>query len=93
MVVALLGVLKSGAAYVPMDPAYPRERLAWMLEDTAAPVILTQERLTSVLPPHDAKLLCLDTQWSTVAAQPTSRLAPLAGPEALAYVIFTSGST
>ncbi|MCP3145381.1 condensation domain-containing protein, partial [Pyxidicoccus xibeiensis] len=93
MVVALVGVLKSGAAYVPMDPAYPRERLAWMLEDTAAPVILTQERLTSVLPPHDAKVLCLDTQWDSVASQPTSRPVPLAGPEALAYVIFTSGST
>ncbi|MCP3145380.1 amino acid adenylation domain-containing protein, partial [Pyxidicoccus xibeiensis] len=82
-----------GAAYVPMDPAYPRERLAWMLEDTAAPVILTQERLTSVLPPHDSKVLCLDTQWDSVASQPSSRPAPLADPEALAYVIFTSGST
>ncbi|MFP2912486.1 amino acid adenylation domain-containing protein, partial [Pyxidicoccus sp. 3LFB2] len=93
MVVALFGVLKSGAAYVPMDPAYPRERLAWMLEDTAAPVILLQEHLRDVLPPHSARVMCLDSEWDTVARQPESRPAPLAGPEALAYVIFTSGST
>ncbi|WP_164021375.1 non-ribosomal peptide synthetase [Pyxidicoccus trucidator] len=93
MVVALLGVLKSGAAYVPMDPAYPRERLAWMLEDTAAPVLLTSQRLVPVLPPHSARVVCLDSQWPDVALHPASRPAPLAGPEALAYVIFTSGST
>ncbi|NPC76705.1 non-ribosomal peptide synthase/polyketide synthase, partial [Pyxidicoccus fallax] len=93
MVVALMGVLKSGAAYVPLDPAYPRERLAWMLEDAAAPVLLTQERLRDVLPPHSARVLCLDTQWAAVEARPATRPALLAGPESLAYVIFTSGST
>ncbi|MCP3140550.1 non-ribosomal peptide synthetase [Pyxidicoccus xibeiensis] len=93
MVVALLGVLKSGAAYVPLDPSYPRERLTWMLEDTAAPVLLLQEHLRGVLPPHSSQVLCLDSEWATVARQPTTRPAPLAGPESLAYVIFTSGST
>ena len=93
LVVALLGVLKAGGAYVPLDPAYPRERLAWMLEDSAAPVLLTQRRLFDVLPPHSARVLCLDADWDAVAREEASRLAPLAGADSLAYVIFTSGST
>nr|WP_227027201.1 non-ribosomal peptide synthetase [Corallococcus soli] len=98
MVVALLGVLKAGAAYVPLDPAYPRERLQWMLEDTAAPVLLVQEHLVAKLPldsvtgtrPH---VVSLDTGWERIARHPTTRPAPLATADALAYVIFTSGST
>ncbi|NVJ22885.1 amino acid adenylation domain-containing protein, partial [Myxococcus sp. AM011] len=93
LVVALLGVLKSGAAYVPLDPAYPRERLAGMLEDADAPVLLTHEHLKSVLPPHAAHVLCLDSEWDAVSRQPSSSLESLAGPDSLAYVIFTSGST
>ncbi|NVJ28035.1 amino acid adenylation domain-containing protein, partial [Myxococcus sp. AM011] len=93
MVVALLATLKAGGAYVPFDPAYPAQRLAWMLEDTTPPVLLTQQHLLANLPPHSAQVLCLDTEWSTVARRRADRLAPLAGPDALAYVIFTSGST
>jgi natural product biosynthesis luciferase-like monooxygenase protein/amino acid adenylation domain-containing protein len=93
LVVALLGVLKAGAAYVPLDPSYPRERLAWMLEDTSAPVLLTQRHLTAVLPPHAARMVYLDSDWEAVAREPGTRPVPLATPEALAYVIFTSGST
>jgi amino acid adenylation domain-containing protein/non-ribosomal peptide synthase protein (TIGR01720 family) len=93
LVVALLGVLKVGGAYVPLDPAYPRERLAWMLEDSDASVLLTQWGLKDVLPPHSARVLCLDADWDAVAREDASRLEPLAGPDSLAYVIFTSGST
>jgi amino acid adenylation domain-containing protein len=93
LVVALLGVLKAGGAYVPLDPAYPQERLAGMLEDVDAPVLLTQRHLLDVLPPHAARVLCLDSGWDTVARESTSRPSRLAGPESLAYVIFTSGST
>ncbi len=93
LVVALLGVLKAGAAYVPLDPAYPKERLAGMLEDSDASVLLTQRGLKDVLPPHSARVLCLDADWDAVARQGTSRPAPLAGSDSLAYVIFTSGST
>ncbi|QSQ16101.1 non-ribosomal peptide synthase/polyketide synthase [Myxococcus landrumensis] len=93
LVVALLAVLKSGAAYVPLDPAYPRERLAGMLEDTQAPVLLTHERLLPALPPSSAQVLCLDTQWDAVAAHSAAPLPLLAGADAPAYVIFTSGST
>ena len=60
MVIAVLGVLKAGAAYVPLDPSYPRERLAWMLEDAQATVVLTHRALLSSLPPHTAQVVCLD---------------------------------
>ncbi|NTX67464.1 amino acid adenylation domain-containing protein, partial [Myxococcus sp. CA051A] len=93
LVVALLAVLKSGAAYVPLDPAYPRERLAGMLEDADAPVLLTHEHLKSALPQHDSRVLCLDSQWDDVAVHSRDSLPLLAGPDAPAYVIFTSGST
>ncbi|WP_244237973.1 non-ribosomal peptide synthase/polyketide synthase, partial [Corallococcus terminator] len=93
MVVALLGVLKSGAAYVPLDPSTPTERLIGMLEDTAAPVLLIQERFRNALPAHAAHVIALDTEWDAIARQPISRPRALAGEDALAYVIFTSGST
>ncbi|VFQ44456.1 non-ribosomal peptide synthetase [Desulfoluna butyratoxydans] len=93
MVVALYGTLKAGGAYVPLDPDYPSERLAFMLEDTEVPVILTQEHLKEMLPDHSATVICLDTQWETVAGEPAE--APDAGvtEDNLAYVIYTSGST
>nr|WP_306464213.1 non-ribosomal peptide synthetase [Corallococcus exiguus] len=93
MVVALLGVLKAGAAYVPLDPATPAERLAGMLEDTAAPVLLVQERFRAALTPHAAHVIALDTPWEAIARESTARPVPLAGDDSLAYVIFTSGST
>ncbi|MCP3099325.1 amino acid adenylation domain-containing protein, partial [Myxococcus sp. K15C18031901] len=77
MVVALVAVLKSGAAYVPLDPAYPRERLAGMLEDSQAPVLLTHQRLTSSLPSHAAHVVCLDSEASVLAQRPTSRPTPV----------------
>ena len=60
MVVGLLGVLKAGGAYLPMDPVYPRDRLGWMLADSAAPVLLTQSGLLDRLPEHAAHVVCLD---------------------------------
>ncbi len=94
MIVALYGVLKAGGAYVPLDPEYPRERLAFMLDDTKVPVVLTQARLSGLLPAHGAQVIELDTGWSTIAEEPDSR--PGRGgitPGSLAYVIYTSGST
>ncbi len=63
MMVALLGILKAGGAYLPLDPAYPPDRLAFMLEDAAAPVLLTQSALHEQLPAHAAKTVCLDADW------------------------------
>jgi amino acid adenylation domain-containing protein len=93
MVVALLGVLKSGGAYVPLDPYYPTRRLATMLEDSQAPVLLTQRRLLAGLPAPGAQTLCLDTEWHGVASESVENLASTATADDLAYVIYTSGST
>jgi amino acid adenylation domain-containing protein len=93
MVVGLLGILKAGAAYVPIDPAYPAERQAYMLESSQAPVILTQEELRDSLPVGDARVVCLDTDWPAIAQQPSTSPELASDPERLAYVIYTSGST
>jgi amino acid adenylation domain-containing protein/non-ribosomal peptide synthase protein (TIGR01720 family) len=94
LVIALYAVLKAGGAYLPLDPEYPRSRLAFMLEDAKAPVLLTQSHLEGLLPPHSAAVLRLDTGWDEIASEPDSRL-PRGdlGLSSLAYVIYTSGST
>jgi amino acid adenylation domain-containing protein len=93
MVVGLLGILKAGAAYVPLDPSYPQERLAFMLADTQAPVLLTQQRLVDVLPQHTAQLFCLDRDWEVIGRESTENTPAHTTAEDLAYVIYTSGST
>lgn len=94
MVIGILGILKAGGAYIPLDPAYPGERLGFMISDTQAPLLLTQRRLVETLPAHGAVLICLDTDWSAVIAG-ESRDNTTSGARAdnLAYVIYTSGST
>ena len=93
MVVALLAILKAGGAYVPFDPAYPQERIAFMLQDAQVAVLLTQRSLVEKIPPHTAKVLCLDCDWSTIARESTDNPVSQATPSNLAYVIYTSGST
>jgi len=93
MVVAILGVLKAGGAYLPLDPAYPKERLAFMLEDAQVPVLLTEAKISSELPPHRAVEIRLDTDWSKIAGEPTHNPSCQVRAENLAYVIYTSGST
>ncbi|WP_163871168.1 AMP-binding protein, partial [Myxococcus eversor] len=88
--VALLGILKAGAAYVPLDPSYPRERLTFMLRDSAAPVLLTQHSLRSLLPDGPA-VICIDAQEDAFSG--TASPASVSGAEHPAYVIYTSGST
>ncbi|WP_124720844.1 non-ribosomal peptide synthetase, partial [Streptomyces sp. ADI95-17] len=89
LVCALLGVLKSGAAYVPLDPAYPAERLRYMVEDSAAPVVVTQSAHAGLFAPGTALLLA-DREWP---AGTGSAPVAAAGPNDVAYVIYTSGST
>ena len=93
MLVGLLGILKAGGAYVPLDPTYPQERLAFMLEDTQAPVLLTQQRLLARLPAHQAQVLCLDTDWQAIDHESKTNLISGVQAHNLAYVIYTSGST
>ncbi len=93
MLVALFAVLKAGAAYVPMDPAFPRERLGFMIEDAEMPVIISQSTLADQLPDHAAQIVLIDTQWSQIAQNADQNLPNLATGDNLAYVIFTSGST
>ena len=85
-------MLKAGGAYLPLDPEYPPDRLAFMLADAAAPVVLVQGHLRDVLPATDASVLVLDDE-AAWADQPTSDPTPMGGPANLAYVIYTSGST
>jgi amino acid adenylation domain-containing protein/FkbM family methyltransferase len=96
MVIGLLGILKAGGAYVPLDPDYPSARLAYMLEDAAPRVLLTHERLLSVLPATRAEVIALDGRGQQIAAQAEGNLAASAlglTSRHLAYVIYTSGST
>ena len=96
MVVGLTAILKAGGAYVPLDPAYPQDRLAFMLEDSEVPILLTQKRLVSVLPPYSGQVVCLDNVIETDAVEAARILSnPVKGitPDNLAYVIYTSGST
>ncbi len=92
MVVGILAILKAGGAYVPLDPTYPPGRLAFMLEDAAVPVLLTQERLVAGLPPHRATVVALDAAGLADSADGDD-LPGGASPDNLAYVIYTSGST
>src|SRR5437667_4441056 len=93
MVVGLLGILKAGCAYLPLDPDYPKDRLAFMLEDAEAPVLLTQSTLVPHLPVHTSKVVCFDTDKASLDREPDTNPLQNWTPENLAYVIYTSGST
>ncbi|TBR56738.1 non-ribosomal peptide synthetase [Westiellopsis prolifica IICB1] len=93
MVIGLLGILKAGGGYVPLDPIYPQERLALILEDAQVSVLLTQEKLAATLPKNIAKLVFLDTDWQAIATESRCNLTNQTTSQNLAYVIFTSGST
>ncbi len=94
MVLALHGVNRSSGAWVPLGPDNATARLAHMLSEIEPPVILTQAHLRDRLPPTDAKVICLDSQWDAeVARYPVSPPPDDAGPQTLAYIFYTSGST
>jgi amino acid adenylation domain-containing protein len=93
MVVGVLGILKAGGAYVPLDPDYPAARLSFMLEDTAAPVLLTQAGLRDRLPAFAGRVVALDADWREIAREGEENPKVKVGARNLAYVIYTSGST
>jgi amino acid adenylation domain-containing protein len=93
LVAGLLGILKAGAAYVPLDPAYPSERLAFMLGDCRAPVLLTERRVLESLPAHDARIMRVDADANAFDEEPEHNPQVEVTGDNLAYVIYTSGST
>ncbi|SDS42519.1 non-ribosomal peptide synthetase [Opitutus sp. GAS368] len=93
LVVAALAVLKAGGAYVPLDPDSPMERLAGMLEDTQAPVLITQRKLAPLFSAGAARVLLMDGLASAPQPERAGSDPAVPGPDHLAYVIYTSGST
>ena len=93
MMIALLGILKSGAAYLPLDPFYPKERIDFILTDANPPVLLTQSHLVDNLSNTAARIVCLDSDWQRVSREGKANLTSSATADNLAYLIYTSGST
>ena len=93
MVVALLAILKAGGAYLPLDPGLPPDRLAYMLADASAPVLIIQDALAGLLPEGDTVRVRLDADAPAIARQPATPPDSTVAPDNLAYVIYTSGST
>ena len=93
MVVGLLGILKASAAYLPLDPELPKERLAFMMEDAGVRAVVTESRLSKELPLHQAKIVAVDEDHEDISSQTTENLDSAVIDESLAYVIYTSGST
>ncbi|HEY9882243.1 MAG TPA: condensation domain-containing protein, partial [Thermosynechococcaceae cyanobacterium] len=98
MLISLLGILKAGGAYIPLDPAYPKKRLAFMLEDAQVSLVIShgsfvnnQGFLTN--DKRQRTIICLDADWEAIAQQSEENLDRAATPNNLAYVIYTSGST
>jgi amino acid adenylation domain-containing protein len=88
----LLGILKAGGGYVPFDLTFPKERIRMMMEDTGAPVIVTQESLLELMPEH-TQIVCLDRDWPVISLASVERPEGAGTPDSSAYVIYTSGST
>ena len=92
LAIAILAVLKLGAAYVPLDPSYPQQRLAFMVEDSQAKVVLTQSEISEQLPKEASKIE-IDTQWENISKQSSDNPETTITSDSLAYIIYTSGST
>jgi amino acid adenylation domain-containing protein len=93
LVIGMLAILKAGGAYLPLDPAYPTERLSYILRDAGVRVALSNERLAEKLFGHDIQVVCLDTEALTIAFENEENLAVEVTGDNLAYLIYTSGST
>jgi amino acid adenylation domain-containing protein len=95
-IVALFAILKAGGAFMPVDPGYPQERIAWLLADSGAPVLVSETRFLERLPPSQARTVLLDDGWeSALASAPEGDgeawMEPAA--ESIAYMMYTSGTT
>jgi amino acid adenylation domain-containing protein len=93
MLIGILGILKAGAAYVPLDPNYPKERIRNILADSHSSILLTQSSLVDDLADFDGRRICLDSDWTRIAKESADNPVTRVKPRDLAYVLFTSGST
>src|SRR6185295_4951914 len=93
MIIGLLAVLKAGAAYVPLDLLYPKERLDFIFDETGMSVLLTQQSLLERLPAERVMAICLDTEQEAIAGQSQENLSTVSTADNIAYIIYTSGST
>jgi amino acid adenylation domain-containing protein len=93
LLIGLLGIMKAGGFYVPLDPGHPKERLEFMVAHADLPLILTQQRLVDEAPGSSAELLCLDTDWPAISRHGGEIGVCEVHQENLAYAIYTSGST
>jgi amino acid adenylation domain-containing protein len=93
LLVGILGILKSGGCFVPIDPAYPKVRVAQILGGVHPPLLLTQASLVHRIPETTAKITCLDRDWPAIATESSQTPSTKVRPNHLAYVLFTSGST
>jgi amino acid adenylation domain-containing protein len=93
MLIAQLGILKAGGTYIPIDPAYPSERIAFMIQDAKMPFIITQQGLSDSIPGQDAKIICIDSEWNSICRESIENSADSVASTDLAYIIYTSGST
>ena len=93
LIVTVLAILKSGAAYLPLDPSYPSDRLEFMLEDANPPVIITTSLLNEHLPHHRSQVICLDLDREILTQQPSENPSNQTQNDSLTYIVYTSGST
>jgi amino acid adenylation domain-containing protein len=93
MIMALLGILKAGAAYVPLDGDCPKDRLDWMIQEMEISIVITESVYRDGVPGYWIQTVCVDTDWAEIAKESTSELERNVVPENLAYAIYTSGST
>jgi aspartate racemase len=93
LVIGILGIIKAGGAYVCLDPAYPQERISFVLEDTQIPLLLTQNNFKKHFAKTNIPIVCLDTDWEKISQESTENPETKLTPDNLAYIIYTSGST
>ena len=97
MVVGVLGILKTGGAYTPLDPHFPEDRIEFMLQDSSSGILITQSNIRERFGRFSGRIVCMDSDmdsdWEMISKEKYSNPTPLASPDDLAYVIYTSGST